>query len=144
MGGGGKKKPAPKPKPAPAPPPGPDWAAIFREQNAAQERMAQAQREEQARLRAEEEARRQAEEARRQQEKWDMEQKARDKDAMASFEANQQAGAKQQAGIGLPSQKQAIVDSLAPGLAGTSTPPPAVTGEKGNEYYAPQKKIGGQ
>lgn len=143
--GGGKKKSPPKPKPAPRPAPaGPDWAAIFREQNAAQERMAQQQREEQARLRAEEEARRQAEEARRQQEKWDMEQKARDAKSMADFEANQQAGAKQQAGVNLPSQKQAIVDSLAPGLSGTSVPPPAVTGEKGNEYYAPQKKIGGQ
>lgn len=145
MGGGGGKKKKSSPAPAPPPPPpGPDWAAIFREQQAAQERMMAQQRAEQERLRAEEEARRAAEEARRKQEQWDLEQKERDKQAMANFESQQQAGARQQAGVGLPAQKQAIVDSLAPGLSGASVPPPAVSGEKGNEYYAPQKKIGGQ
>ena len=147
MGGGKKKKKSRGSEPAQ-----PDWAAIFAQERAAQDRImqeqraeAQAQREEEARQRAEEEAK-------RIQEEHNVQQKARDEQAMSDYTTMKQAAAAQAVG-GVGSVTPASSRATAPGLAPTtatqtqrpvssSTYSPAATGQitpmAGNLPAAPQ------
>ena len=147
MGGGGRKKSRGRSEPAQ-----PDWAAIFAQERAAQDRIMQQQRAEAEAQRQREAQQRAEEEAKRVQEEHNVQQKARDEQAMSDYTTMKQAAAAQAVG-GVGSVTPASSRATAPGLAPTtttqtqrpvssSTYSPAATGQitpmAGNLPAAPQ------